>query len=220
MMLTETYPAVYPDIEPTGVVWQPRSVSDVCAELQQHRPPGGRLVVAVDGHSGCGKTTVAAALASGIAGATVIHTDDIAWHHSFFGWHHLLIEHLLEPFHDGLLPISYTPRAWTERGRLGCIAIPAATTTVIVEGVGAAATESRRLLDAVVWVHASEQVGRDRVIARGVDSQEFIDDWMSQENAFLADQRPWEQAALWVAGDDPQSCQAGRLVSAAGPVIR
>lgn len=159
------------------------------------------MVVAIDGHSGSGKSTLATGLATRAADTAVVHTDDIAWHHSFFGWGHLLIDNLLAPIHDGRSPICYTPDAWTQRGRPGAITIPATTSTVIVEGVGSAARELRRLMDVVVWVHVSAATGRDRVIARGVDTDEFIDDWTRQENTFLAQHRSWDAADLWVNGD-------------------
>jgi len=45
------------------------------------RPP----VVAVDGRSSSGKTTLARRLEQAVPGATTVHTDDVAWWHSCFG---------------------------------------------------------------------------------------------------------------------------------------
>ena len=69
--------------------------------------------------------------------------------------------------------------------------------------------EVRPWLDAVVWVHARKEVGRQRLVARGVDTDNFIDDWMAQENTFLDDQRPWEIADLLVAGELGQPSRNG-----------
>jgi hypothetical protein len=126
------------------------------------------------------------------------------------GWADLLIDHLVTPVHEGRLPIRYRPSAWVQRGRPGAITIPDGTSAVLVEGVGVARRELRPWLDAVVWVHARAEVGRRRVIAKGVDTEDFIDDWMNEENDFLAEHRPWEIADVVVAGELGQPALTGR----------
>src|SRR3954452_18010901 len=54
-------------------------------------PEGRPSVIAVDGRSSGGKTALAYRLATVIAGAVVVHTDDIAWWHARFDWAGLLI---------------------------------------------------------------------------------------------------------------------------------
>lgn len=209
----------YPEIDPTGLRWRIRSYFDLWTELLEHAPEGRPLVIGIDGHSGCGKTTLATGLAALEPHASVIHTDDVAWHHSFFDWGELLVEHLLIPLHEGRIPISYRPPGWVRLNRAGAITIAADTTSVLIEGVGVARREVRSLLDAVVWVYARNTVGRQRLVARG-DSDEFINDWMTQENVFLADHRPWDVADLFVAGDFGQPSRDGRdgnVVTAPGP---
>src|SRR6201991_5285174 len=97
----------YPDIDPTGGQWRIRSYQDLREELLPHHRVGHPLVVGIDGHSGSGKTTLANGLAALDRGTAVVHTDDLAWHHSFFGLADLLIEHLVTPVHEGRLPIRY-----------------------------------------------------------------------------------------------------------------
>ncbi|RDH78759.1 hypothetical protein DVS77_09060 [Mycolicibacterium moriokaense] len=203
----------YPDIDPTAVRWRVRSYLDVWDDLLVHRPAERPMVVGIDGHSGSGKTTLAAGLAAIEPHTAVVHTDDLAWHHSFFGWAHLLIDHLLRPVHGCRLPIRYRPQAWVQRERPGSIAIPTDTTAVLVEGVGVASREVRPWLDAVIWVHARAAVGLRRVVSRGVDTDEFIDDWMKQENDFLAQHRAWETADVIVAGELGQPSPTGRYGS-------
>jgi ABC-type glutathione transport system ATPase component len=41
-------------------------------------------ILAVDGRSGSGKSTIASLLHHVVPASVVVHTDDIAWHHSFF----------------------------------------------------------------------------------------------------------------------------------------
>ena len=52
-----------------------------------------------------------------------MHTDDIAWHHSFFGWMDVMIEGVLEPVHRGE-PSRSGRAAWVDREREGCVAVP------------------------------------------------------------------------------------------------
>jgi len=211
----------YPDFDPTDVQWRIRSYQDVWDELLARNPRGRALVVGIDGHSGSGKTTLARGLAALDRNTAVVHTDDLAWHHSFFGWAELLIDHLLTPAREGRLPISYRPPAWVRRDRTGAITIPEGTSAVLVEGVGVARREVRPWLDVVVWVHARAEVGRRRVIAKGVDTEKFVDDWMNEENVFLAEHRPWDVADVVVAGELGQPALTGRygnVVTASGPV--
>ena len=74
----------------------------------------------------------------------------------------------------------------------GSVSIPAGATALLVEGVGACRREVRSFL-AAVWVHASLGVTRRRVIAKGADTEEFVNDWMAQENASSASRR-WTAA--------------------------
>lgn len=190
----------YPDIDTSDIRWTIHSYSEVWQQLVGHGKSGRPLVIAIDGHSGSGKTSLARGLAA-LDGAAVVHTDDLAWHHSFFNWADLLIDHFLVPFRDGAMPVTYRPDAWVRCNRSGAIHIPAGTTVVLVEGVGAARREVRPFLDAVVWVHARADVARRRVITKGADTERFIDAWMDEENPFLDDHRPWEAAHLLVAGE-------------------
>lgn len=178
-------------------------------------PHTHRRIVAVDGRSAGGKTTFAAGLAAAVPAAVVVHTDDVAWHHSFFGWTDLLVDGVLEPFlagHD----VAYRPPAWDERGREGAIRVPAETRLLVVEGVGAARMDVRELLHDVVWVQSDVDVARRRGIERdGGDraAEEFWDEWMAAELPFLAEDRPWDRARLVVNGTPPEAATAGTWIA-------
>jgi hypothetical protein len=47
------------------------------------------------------KTTLAARLQDVVAGSALVHTDDLAWWHSRFGWADLLIGGILAPARPG-----------------------------------------------------------------------------------------------------------------------
>jgi hypothetical protein len=168
---------------------------------------GGRVVdrpriVAVDGRSASGKTTLAERLRTAIPDAEVVHTDDIAWWQSRFGWDDLMIDGVLEPLHRGH-SVHYQPPAWASRGRAGHIDVSARASVVIVEGVGAARREMTDLLDAAVWVQSdAREAERRESLRNGGDAaaMEQTRGWMTEEIPFLAADRPWERATLIVAG--------------------
>ena len=169
-----------------------RPLDEVLAEL------GPLRVLAIDGGSSAGKTT----LASRIPGATVVHTDDIAWHHSRFGWEDLLVEHVIEPFRRGEA-IGYRPPQWDLRGREGAVVVPAGAPLLVVEGVGSARPSLRPLVDAAIWVETDTSLRDERDeqrIAAGETTTSDKDAWLEEEVPFLAAQRAWELADVVVDG--------------------
>jgi hypothetical protein len=134
----------------------------------------------------------------------VVHTDDIAWWHSRFGWADLLIEGVLEPVRAGRA-VAFRPPRWEDRGRLGAIEVPDGCSLLIVEGVGAARRASAHLIDVAIWVQADETETERRNLARvgqpgGSATVQDYRDWMAEEVPFLAGQRPWERVDLVICG--------------------
>ena len=162
------------------------------------RPP----VLAVDGRGASGKSTLAERLRSAVPGAQVVHTDDIAWAHSRFGWDDLMVEGVLAPLHRGE-SVHYQPPAWTRNGREGHVDVSAAAPLVIIEGVGAARREVTHLIDAAVWVQSDWVEAERRGLLRdGGDAEATANwhAWQSEELPFLAADRPWERALVIVNG--------------------
>lgn len=112
-------------------------------------PEGRAPVLAIDGRSSSGKSSLARRLQQAIPGATTVHTDDVAWWYSCFDWAELLASGILEPLRNGR-SVAYRPPAWDERDRPGAIEIPTTAELVIVEGVGAGRRELIDLLDGVM----------------------------------------------------------------------
>jgi hypothetical protein len=163
---------------------------------------GRPLCVGLDGRSASGKSTAARALAEGRRGWVVIHTDDVAWWHSFFDWDDLLLGGILEPARRGEA-VAYRPPAWDERGRTGAIEVPAGTRVLLIEGVGASRLSLAAYLDLSVWIHTplGEIECRERArLAAGSVDENLQRDWMSSEVAFLAADRPWSRAEFIVSG--------------------
>ena len=164
-----------------------------------HRPS----IVAVDGRSSSGKTTLAARIAAAVPDSCVVHTDDIAWHQAVLDWDGLLAAGVLRPFRSGR-EISYRPPQWEPHGRSGSIDVPASCALLLVEGVGSGRRELSGLLDAVIWVETDDAVLRRRDAARVAAGEISPADhaaWMAEEHPFVAEQRTWERADLVVRGD-------------------
>lgn len=178
-----------------------RSLADA-APARTSRP----LVVAVDGRGGSGKTTLAARLRRLLPAAAVVHTDDVAWWHSRFGWGDLMIAGVLEPLYAGR-GVRYRPPAWDTRGRPGHIEVPAAARVVLIEGVGASRRTLADRLDVAVWVQSdygeAKRRGIDRDMrTRGLDEDVALrewDEWEAEEVPFLLEDRPWERADVIAA---------------------
>ena len=166
------------------------------------------------GRSGSGKTTLAERLADALPGAAVVHTDDVAWHHSFFDWQGPLIEHVLEPFR-ARDAVRWRPVPWIERGRPGAIVVPDGCSPLIVEGAGASRDELAPYLDARVWVASDPSIARAREIDRDGDAPEtlaFIEEWAESERAFFAAREPWTLADLIVCGTPEAAVPDGQLL--------
>ena len=165
-------------------------------------PAGRPPVLAVDGRSSGGKTTLANRLVAAIPGAAVVHTDDVAWWHAAFDWVDLLVDGVLAPVRRGAA-VSYRPPKWDERGRPGAIEVPAGASLLVVEGVGAGRRELTGLLDGVVWVQTDpdEAARRDAArVAAGETTPSNYAAWMAEEGPFVAAQRAWERAFVTVCG--------------------
>ena len=189
---------------------------------------GRPRVVAVDGRSAGGKSTIAQRLSRAVPASTVVHTDDVAWHHSSSDWAELLGEGVLEPLRRGEA-VAWRPPGWQRKGRAGAIEVPAGLDLVLVEGVGAGRRELEHLVDAVVWVQSdsaeAERRGLARDLASGVNGDEaqtvaFWHEWMAQELAFLAQQRPWDRAGVVVAGTPPLPAGPDEVIIAPPPLSR
>jgi hypothetical protein len=164
-------------------------------------PPslGPVRLVAVDGHAGSGKTTLAGRLATALGGAPVVHLDDLATHAELFGWVGRLRTEVLEPLARGAAG-EHRVYDWVQRRFDGVRVIPPAP-VVLVEGVGAGRRELRPALAELVWMELDAPTARARGERRdGPGLAEFWRGWVRAEAAhFTADpSRP--HATLLVDG--------------------
>ncbi len=206
------------------------------AEACRSAPPrcGGTRVIAVDGRSGAGKTSLTAALATLLnrpaplaapapaagaddvhpapaAGAAVVHLDDL-----YPGWDGLaaavplLVSQLLRPLAAGL-PAGFHRHDWAAgaRGRWEPVA---PTGLLLLDGVGSGARACAPYLSLLLWLDAAPAVRRERAIAR--DGQAFArqwDRWARQEEAYVRAERVAGRADLVLEVTSPGTLQDGTL---------
>lgn len=212
----ESVPLQLAPEEPEAAPWRVELLSTVIEALTRGEPgevvAGRPVVLAVDGRSNNGKTTLALRIINAVPGAVVIHTDDIAWEHSRFGWADLLVDGILVPVSQGR-SVSYRPPRWVERGREGSIEVPASCPLLVIEGDGAGRLEVAHLIDALIWVQSDEREAERRRLVRdrnpgALDVLNFPsgglppdhDGWMAEEIPFNVAQRSWERADIVVCG--------------------
>ncbi|GAB3565335.1 hypothetical protein GCM10027405_22490 [Arthrobacter alkaliphilus] len=146
------------------------------------------VIIAIDGRSGSGKTTLAIELAARLRmhhKVSLFHLEDI-----YPGWNGLIagieryVTTVLAPLRRGEAA-EWVSWDWEKHYDGGShVTLPAEI--VIVEGVGAAASAARPMLDAVVWVDAPDDDRRHRAMARDGSSYEpFWDSWAAQEDEWL-----------------------------------
>lgn len=189
--------------------WTAVPLEAVLSAALSDPPPGGRpRILAVDGRSGNGKTTLAERLLRLVPKSAVVHVDDVSWHLSMFGWSDAMITGVLRPLHAGLT-VSYRPPGWAAKGRPGSIAIPAGLDLVVLEGVGSGRGDLEPWRDGLIWVQSDFAETERRGIARDIElgvngdpaaSVAFWRSWMAEEIPFLQEDRPWDRAGVVVCG--------------------
>lgn len=185
------------------------------------------VIIAIDGRSGAGKTTLAIELAALLRNhhkVALFHLEDI-----YPGWNGLTagIERYVSTV---LTPLSRGDHArwisWDWANHYdGDARVTAPAEIVIVEGVGAAAQEARPLLSAVIWADSPDSVRRVRALQRdGGTYEPFWDQWAAQEEEWLAEDDVPHEADIRVLNKadgsaPPDVLQALTYLPALGPVL-
>jgi len=176
----------------------------------------GALVLAIDGHGGAGKSTIAAAVAEA-TGAALVHTDDFFRSPPdrlppagaagqalgcYYDWPRLRAE-ALEPLR-ARRAAAFRRFDWAHGSGLGGLVTVAPSDLILVEGVFSAAPALCDLVDRSVLVETPEPE-RLRRLRRRVAPEEWDEDWLIAERAYFNLSRPAWSFDLVVPG----TCPAG-----------
>lgn len=182
--------------------------------LETGAPQGRPVVIAIDGRGGSGKTYLASRLQQLIPLSTVVHTDDVAWHHSFFDWSDLMLDGVLKPVWQGD-EVNYRPPGWVCKDRAGTIDVPTGLDLIVVEGTGASRRELQPWLDASIWIHSDPATAADRLVQRdgNADAERLLrQEWDAEEDPFLRSYEPWNRANIVIDGTSTLSHSEQEMV--------
>lgn len=164
--------------------------------VRRAAPRSGRTrVVAIDGRSGAGKTSLASGLRAELS-APVVALEDL-----YGGWDglergiDLLVSEVLEPLSAGRA--ARVPRYDWVAAAWGTPWVLEPPGVLIVEGVGAGARRAAAYESVLAWMEAPQSVRKKRALDR--DGETFAphwDMWAAQEDAMLTRERTPERADL------------------------
>lgn len=179
-----------------------------CALVAQRRAGSERVIVAIDGCGGAGKSTLARGVQNSIANVSIVRTDDFfrplnqysaetfspsRASELYFPWERMRDEALV-PLRNGK-KARYQRHDWTTDAP-GEWMIVERNPIVIVEGVYSSRPELRELLDAIIFIDAPRDVRRRRMLARGHRDNDWMTPWMAAEDWYLEHIRPQDFADL------------------------
>ena len=178
------------------------TITDQVLELIESGTP--TPIILVDGRTGSGKTTFAAALQNrlfqkGESAPRVIHMDDL-----YEGWDGLqagvdyLIRQILSPLgrREGA---SWQEYDWAVGERSGTWREFRGGTPLIIEGVGSLSRVAAEQADVAIWLEADQEVRRARLTERqapGDGDGSWFAMWSAQEADFYAREKSDEIADL------------------------
>lgn len=177
---------------------------DLAALLRAATPRAGRTrVIAIDGRSGAGKTTLAALVAEELGGAPVVSLEYL-----YDGWDGLrrgiglLAGEVLAPLAAGrtaLVPrYDWTAGAWSTPVELSPPEV------LVVEGVGAGARPAAPYVSVLAWLEADRRTRERRALARdGETYRPHWARWAAQEDALFAGDPVQDRADVIVRTDAP-----------------
>ncbi len=209
--------------EPTVNTWHIANDAQLKDIVTARLPSTHKHLILIDGRSGNGKSTFAKKIAT-MFNASIVHTDDLAWHYHPINWDGELMKNIIDPWLTGK-NVTYQPPGWLTMNRHGYIQV-AAKEALVIEGVGAGRARFAAYNPLIIWVQADNQIVYTRAIQRDMaiearTRQQAIDfwtQWKLQEDPFLARDRPWTRAQLIINGTPPSDAQNSSTYFTYGPL--
>ena len=164
---------------------------------------GQTKIIFIDGPAGSGKTTLAKSLSGLLQNCPIIHMDEI-----YEGWENALSpktsQDLVEWIINPLLKnnsIEYIKYDWNLGQRIEKVVINNSK-IIIIEGVGSSSFEISKYASLKLWIEVNKETGINRVLTRdGLQIQEQMKTWQSQESKFFIENNSKENSDIWIDGD-------------------
>ena len=162
---------------------QASKFADVIGALRNLEVSGRQLVVLIDGPAGAGKTTLAEIISTNFTSVNLVHMDDL-----YDGWNIPLNTDLYSRIQLQILAphlnseeSAYDVYDWAERSFQSKKQLPVRK-ILVVEGVGSAGIENRKLADLIVFIDVSPELGLNRVLKRdGLELSNEMQGWQVME---------------------------------------
>lgn len=177
------------------------SAAEVVPAIRRATAPEGMhtKVIAVDGPGGAGKSTFAEQLSEALGGVPIVRTDDFASWDNGLDWYPRLIDKVLRPLSLNR-PAQYQRYDWDSASLAEWHAVEP-TEFVILEGESASRAAFRPYLAFSIWIETPRAERLRRGLARdGEEARRQWEQWMAQEDDYMAREHPQEQADLVVRG--------------------
>jgi len=184
----------------SGDPWRAAAASVIGAAAQwREAVPGPHevLVLAIDGHGGSGKTTIAAAVARA-TGAALVHTDDFFTDaifapgaqrpmQSYYDWRRLRTQ-ALGPLRARRCA-SFRRFDWEAGAGLDGTVTVGPAGLIVIEGVFSAAPQLSDQVDRAVFVDTPEPERLRRLRGR-IAAEEWDEDWLRAERTYFLTRPP------------------------------
>ena len=164
---------------------------------------GQTKIIVIDGPAGSGKTTLAKSLSGLLENCPIIHMDEI-----YEGWENALspktyqdlVEWIINPLLENN-SIEYIKYDWNLGQRIEKVVINNSK-IIIIEGVGSSSFEISKHASLKLWIEVNKETGINRVLTRdGLQIQEQMKTWQSQESKFFIENNSKENSDIWIDGD-------------------
>jgi uridine kinase len=164
---------------------------------------GQTKIIVIDGPAGSGKTTLAKSLSGLLENCPIIHMDEI-----YEGWENALspktsqdlVEWIINPLLENN-SIEYIKYDWNLGQRIEKVVINNSK-IIIIEGVGSSSFEISKYASLKLWIEVNKETGINRVLTRdGLQIQEQMKTWQSQESKFFIENNSKENSDIWIDGD-------------------
>ncbi len=181
-------------------MFTPETISEVIVKARNSVPPEGMTtkVIAIDGPGGAGKSVLAQQTAEKLR-APVVPTDDFASWDQPLNWWPRLLDEVLKPLAQDKAA-RYQRYDWASK-RLAEWREIKPSEFLIIEGVSSSRKAFRPYLAMSVWVETPREERLRRGLERdGEEERSQWEEWMRQEDEYVARENPHENADLVVSG--------------------